>query len=186
MARRDAIAAVALELYLERGFGVSIDDVAAEAGASKQTIYKFFGGREGLARAAMELELEAVIGPMREAAGGDGAPLDRLAAFARAYQDVLFSHRCLAMYRFVIGTASETPEFGQAFDATVLQHVVGLVTPLVAQVSGTDGAHARDLAHQFIGTLQGSELNRALAGVAVDHERLERLRERALESLARS
>ncbi|WP_203653694.1 TetR/AcrR family transcriptional regulator [Demequina activiva] len=186
MARKDSIAQVALELYLERGFGVSIDEVAAEAGASKQTIYKFFGGRDGLARAAMELELERVVGPMREAAAAAGVASARLAAFAEAYQDVLFSSRCLAMYRFVIGTAGETPEFGAAFNDTVVEYVLGLVTPLIAEATGARPAQARDLADQFIGTLQGSELNRALAGVAVDDQRLARLRGRAIATLASS
>lgn len=181
--RRDAIAQAALELYLERGFGVSVDDVAAAAGASKQTIYKFFGGRDGLARAAMELELERVIGPMREAAAGAGDPGERLAAFATAYQEVLFSDDCLAMYRFVIGTAGESPQFGAVFNETVVDYVVGLVTPLVAQVGRYDEDAARDAAERFIGTLQGSELNRALAGTRPDAERLSRLRALALRDV---
>ena len=89
------------------------------------------------------------------------------------------------MYRFVIGTAGETPEFGAAFNETVVEYVLGLVTPLVAQVTGASPEQARDLADQFIGTLQGSELNRALAGVPVDERRLSRLRGQALATLAR-
>ncbi|WP_159448783.1 TetR/AcrR family transcriptional regulator [Demequina sp. NBRC 110053] len=182
--RRDAIAAAALELYLERGFGVSIDDVAAAAGASKQTLYKFFGGRDGLARAAMELELERVIGPMREATSRDGDAFERLADFAAAYQQVLFSERCLAMYRFVIGTANESPDFGRAFNQTVVDYVIGLVTPLIAEVDGDeDDAPAR--AEQFIGALQGAELNRALAGATPDTTRLARLRASGLAGLTR-
>lgn len=180
--RRDAIAAAALALYLERGFDASVDEVAAAAGASKQTIYKFFGGRDGLAQAAMELELERVIGPMRAAAERDGSAQERLAEFAAAYQDVLFSDDCLAMYRFVIGAAGESPEFGEAFDATVVEYVVGLVTPLVAELT-RDADGARDRADRLIGTLQGTELNRALAGVPVDRERLARLRALALAGL---
>ena len=130
----------------------------------------------------MELELERVIGPMRAAAERDGSAQERLAEFAAAYQDVLFSDDCLAMYRFVIGAAGESPEFGEAFDATVVEYVVGLVTPLVAELT-RDADGARDRADRLIGTLQGTELNRALAGVPVDRERLARLRALALAGL---
>lgn len=182
-ARKGAIAQAALDVYLEHGFGVSVDEVAAAAGASKQTIYKFFGGREGLARAAMELELERVIGPMRDAASGTTDARERLAAFAASYQEVLFSDNCLAMYRFVIGAAREHPEFGAAFTTTVVEYVHGLAASLIGELRKTDAHRASAEADAFIGLLQGTELNRALAGIAPHPTALASLRERALHMI---
>ena len=181
--RKAAIAEVALRVYLERGFDVSVDEIAAEAGASKQTIYKFFDGRPGLVRAALALELERVVGPMRDAATRDGEPLERLAEFATAYQVVLFSDECLTMYRFVIGNAHSDAELAMAFNSLVVDYVFGLIAPVVAEATSTTAAEARGLTDAFIGTLQGSEFNRALAGIPVDRTHLEALRNSALAGL---
>ncbi|WP_291378935.1 TetR family transcriptional regulator [Demequina sp.] len=184
--RREAIAQAALQVFLERGFGASVDDVAHVAGASKQTIYKFFGGREGLIRAAMRSELEAVIGPMRLAAEFDGSPQERLERFAQAYQDTLFADNCLAMYRFVIGATREHPSLSAAFNETVVDYITGLVGPAVAEATGTTPSRARELTEMYLGILQGAELNRALAGLPVHAGRLAALRADAVRAVVAS
>lgn len=175
-ARRDAIAEAALRVFLERGFGASVDDVAHAAGASKQTIYRFFGGREGLLKAAMALELEAVIGPMRRAALLKTSPAERLTAFAEAYQETLFADSCMTMYRFVIGAAREHPGLSAIFNEAVMDYVIGLVAPTIADATATEEPRSLALAEMYIGILQGAELNRVLAGLPVDPLRLETLR----------
>lgn len=176
-ARKQAIAEVALEIFIERGFGAAtVDQVAHEAGASKQTIYKFFGDRDGLIAHTLGLELEAVIAPMRAAAKADGDALARLAEFAAAYQDVIFAPRCLSIYRYVIGEINEHPELGDAFTQLITEYVVSLAEPIVAAVTGADAARTAALTDAFIGTLQGTEFNRALAGLPANPERLEALR----------
>ncbi len=182
--RKAAIAEVALRVFLERGFDVSVDDIAAAAGASKQTIYKFFDGRPGLVRAALALELERVVGPMRDAATRPGEPRERLSEFARAYQAVLFSDECLAMYRYVIGHAQTDADLGVAFNGLIVDYVLSLVTPVISEATGAAPRDADALASGFVGALQGSELNRALAGMPANPDRLIALRDHALHMLA--
>lgn len=181
-ARKAAIAEAALDLFLERGFGVSIDDVAQVAGASKQTVYKFFGGREGLVGAAMSLELDRVMGPMRAAAAMEAPPVRKLDAFGAAYQQVIFSPECLSMFRYVVGAAGEDGGYGDVFTTVVVDAVLDTIEPLVAAVTN-EPAHARELADAYVGTLQGAELNRALAGVEVSQQRLAMLRAAALAAV---
>ncbi|MCB2412236.1 TetR/AcrR family transcriptional regulator [Demequina sp. TTPB684] len=185
-ARRDGIANAALQLFLERGFGVSVDEVAQAAGASKQTIYKFFGGREGLIGAAMQSELEAVVGPMRQAAKFAGSPEDRLERFAQAYQDTLFADNCLAMYRFVIGATREHPGLSTVFNETVVEYLSGLVEPAVAAATGADPVRSREIVQMYLGILQGTELNRALAGMSPDASTLAGLRAEAVRAVLKS
>jgi TetR/AcrR family transcriptional repressor of mexJK operon len=180
-ARKQAIAEVALEIFIERGFGAAtVDHVAQQAGASKQTIYKFFGDRDGLIAHTLGLELETVIAPMREAANADGEARRRLDQFARAYQEVIFAPRCLRIYRYVIGEINEHPELGDAFTQTVTEYVVSLAAPIVGEVTGADAARAAELTDAFIGTLQGTEFNRALAGLPANPARLSALRDAAV------
>jgi len=186
-ARKQAIAQVALEIFIERGFGAAtVDHVAQQAGASKQTIYKFFGDRDGLIAHTLGLELEAVIAPMRSAGSADGEPRVRLEEFARAYQEVIFAPRCLRIYRYVIGEINEHPELGGAFNQMITEYVVSLAAPIVTAVTGADAERTAALTDAFIGTLQGTEFNRALAGLPANLERLRALRETAVRTVVES
>jgi AcrR family transcriptional regulator len=183
-ARKQAIAEAALEVFLRLGFGeASIDDVAREAGASKQTIYRFFGGREGLVEAAFGIELARVIAPFDEALAAEGPAIDRLDRAAAAFQHVLFDDRCLRIQRYVIGDATANPGLGARFTGQLTDRLAAAVVPLVSAATGTDAADAGLRAELFLGALQGSELSRALAGEPVDHDRLDALRRAAIATL---
>ena len=88
---RRRILEAAERLFKDRGVtGVSMDDVAAEAGVGKGTLYRRFGDKAGLGIAVLderERELQDAIlrGPPPL---GPGAPSrKRLKAFVRAYLD---------------------------------------------------------------------------------------------------
>ena len=52
-AKRQGILEAATRLFTEQGYdGTSVDDIAAEAGVSKQTVYSHFGNKEKLFGAA--------------------------------------------------------------------------------------------------------------------------------------
>jgi AcrR family transcriptional regulator len=183
--RKSVIAEAALELFIERGFGpVTIEDVASEVGASKQTIYRFFGDRVGLISFCLELELERVIAPMR-AAANTSAPADvKLESIALEFQRLVFADRCLRIYRFVLGEVNSQPQFGQAFTALVTDTVVSMVAKVIGDANGLDERDADVATDVFLGTLQGKELNRALAGAQPREERLSELRAAAIRGLA--
>ncbi|MGR0318957.1 TetR/AcrR family transcriptional regulator [Agromyces sp. ZXT2-3] len=183
-ARKRAIAEAALEVFLRRGFGeATIDEVAREASASKQTIYRFFGGRDGLIEAAFGIELARVIAPFDEAVSADGAADERLDRAAAAFQEVVFDERCLRIQRYVIGDATANPGLGSRFSEQLGGRLAAAVVPLVAEATGSVGPAAELRAELFIGALQGVELSRALAGERVDRDRLDALRRAALETL---
>jgi len=75
----------ARELFAEHGYdGASIRAITQRAGANLGAITYHFGSKDALYEAAME----SVTGPMRshlrDAAGSDGAPLDRIDRVVRA------------------------------------------------------------------------------------------------------
>lgn len=187
--RKAAIAQVALAVFLERGFGTAtMDDVAAAAGASKQTLYRFFGDRDGLVRHVLAAELEGLMAPLVVAAegpgeavasGADGAAA-RLEALAGAYQDMVFSPRALTLYRYVLGGIEEHPGLGVALTEVVTDRIVALVSVPLGDVSGLAGDALDARADAFLGVLQGKEFNRALAGYAPRAERLAALRAAAM------
>lgn len=87
------ILAAAERLFRTHGVaGVTMDDVAAQAGVGKGTLYRRFGDKGGLAVALLdqrerELQQRMLSGPPPL---GPGAPTaDRLGAFVRAYLDLV-------------------------------------------------------------------------------------------------
>lgn len=93
---RAAVLGAAARLFAEHGVAaVSMDQVAAEAGVGKGTIFRRFGDKSGLAAALLDARervlQEAILhGPPPLGPGAD--PLQRLTAFAEAYLDYLLAH----------------------------------------------------------------------------------------------
>ncbi len=87
------VLAAAERLFAARGVGgVTMDDIAAEAGVGKGTLYRRFGDKGGLALALLdERERELQERMLRGAPPlGPGAPpTDRLAAFVASYLDLV-------------------------------------------------------------------------------------------------
>lgn len=90
---RRRVLAAACRLFADQGATqVSMDQVAAEAGVGKGTLFRRFGDRAGLARAVLsEHEMALQDALIRGAPpAGPGAPARaRLRAFGRAYLDFL-------------------------------------------------------------------------------------------------
>jgi AcrR family transcriptional regulator len=90
---RQRVLEAARDLFRARGVEVvTMDDIAAAAGVGKGTLYRRFGDKAGLAEALLDrreadLQEQILTGP---APLGPGAgPGERLAAFLRAYLDLV-------------------------------------------------------------------------------------------------
>ena len=60
--RRSQILDAAAQVFLENGYGgATIDLVIERAGASKATVYSFFGGKDGLFAAIVEERAERIL-----------------------------------------------------------------------------------------------------------------------------
>src|ERR1700730_2750667 len=60
--RRSQILDAAAQVFLENGYaGATIDLVIERAGASKATVYSFFGGKDGLFAAIVEERCERIL-----------------------------------------------------------------------------------------------------------------------------
>jgi TetR/AcrR family transcriptional repressor of mexJK operon len=117
--KRSAILDAARTLFLDRGFdAVTMDDVAATAGASKVTVYKHFSDKRnlfvGVVTAAID---EAEIGT-HDLVAALGATEDLpgdLTAFARQHiVDVTRPH-LIRMRRMIIGEFRRFPELAAAW-----------------------------------------------------------------------
>jgi TetR/AcrR family transcriptional regulator, regulator of autoinduction and epiphytic fitness len=84
--REDAIVSAVNRLLAEKGFeAMTVDEVAADVGIAKASLYKHFASKEELAAAAMVRVLDHALAfiDQRNAAHAEVAPLDQLKAVAR-------------------------------------------------------------------------------------------------------
>jgi TetR/AcrR family transcriptional regulator, regulator of autoinduction and epiphytic fitness len=89
--REDAIVSAVNRLLAEKGFeAMTVDEVAADVGIAKASLYKHFASKEELAAAAMVRVLDHALAfiDQRTAAHAEAAPLDQLKAVARWTMEV--------------------------------------------------------------------------------------------------
>jgi TetR/AcrR family transcriptional regulator, regulator of autoinduction and epiphytic fitness len=83
-AREDAIVASVNRLLAEKGFeSMTVDEVAADVGIAKASLYKHFSSKEALAAAAMTTVLDRALAFLEQEASREAAPIDHLKATAR-------------------------------------------------------------------------------------------------------
>ncbi|AWS47300.1 TetR/AcrR family transcriptional regulator [Streptosporangium sp. 'caverna'] len=129
--------AAALELFGKRDAeGVSIDDVASAAGASRALVYHYFGGKQELYVAALKsaaAQLEARLRPespeVLEGPRGfheGGRPIEELADGLKCYFDFVEGHAAGFAALLKGGPDNRDGEIGEIVDA-VRQHLLRLI-----------------------------------------------------------
>ena len=124
LGKRAAILDVAKRLFTQSGFdGVSMDQIAAEAGVSKLTVYSHFGDKESLFSAAIRAKCEEQMPSALFLAGLEGSLREQLIAIARAFLTLITSEEAIAMHRMMMapgtGDSNVRELFWQAGPQTV-------------------------------------------------------------------
>lgn len=119
--KRRAVLGAARVLFMERGFaGTSMDDVAAMAGVSKQTVYAHFSDKHRLFTELIETDVgqldvakhPLVTGmPESDDIGRD------LREYARFHLSVVMQPELLRLRRMLIGEAERFPDLARAWFA---------------------------------------------------------------------
>lgn len=121
---RAEILAAARELFAARGYGrTSIRAIAAEAGVDPALVHHYFGAKDDLFIAALELPVDprAVLAPVA-AQGPDGAAERLLRTFLSVWDDPALRLPLLGLARSMLDPAG-APLFKDGFLTVVLQPV---------------------------------------------------------------
>lgn len=98
--RRAAVIEAAFVELLEQGAdGVTMLSIARRAGASKETLYSWFGSRDGLLSAMIVSNADATAERVSTALDGNDDPRETLAAFGAGLLRLLTDPRSLALNR---------------------------------------------------------------------------------------
>jgi AcrR family transcriptional regulator len=145
----DRILDAATVVFAREGFDrANMDVIAAEAEATKPTLYARFGSKEGLFRAAVEREYQLRKSRLfRAYAGGDGAPFrERLHSWSSTYFD-LVRERPDA---FVLISEGERHPGAAAVIRRANEEIVDRIAELVVRVSGRQAGHGPRLVAAMI------------------------------------
>jgi AcrR family transcriptional regulator len=108
--RRASILDAATRLVLRDGTaGLTMEDIAREAGVARGTLYLYFDSIDGITAALRDRYTRAMTGGLEPllATGGRGSRLSRLDAFIAALAAALHDHRDL-YHALLSGTTGET------------------------------------------------------------------------------
>jgi TetR/AcrR family transcriptional repressor of mexJK operon len=168
--KHSAILEAATTLFLRNGYGgTSMDEIAALAGVSKQTVYKHFADKAGLFSAIVTAAVDAAGDPVLEdataLAGSDDLAAD-LRALARRQLGQVVQLRLLQLRRLVIGEANRFPDLGRAF------YERGLGRSTAALAAAFERLVARGLLHADDPELAAAHFNLLVMGGAVNRAML--------------
>ena len=166
--KRQAILDAAKRLFLQASFdAVSVDQIAAEAGVSKLTVYSHFKDKEALFFTAIEEQCRQQL-PDTLFEIPTAIPLDQtLLEIGRRFHDLLASEDSIALHRMLIADPRNVERLGELFwsasGARIVASLNGFLKAAVArgELAIDDTSEA---AGQFLALLKG-ELNlRMLCG----------------------
>ncbi len=122
------VLAAAERLFAARGVaGVTMDDVAAEAGVGKGTLYRRFGDKGGLAVALLdqrERELQAAVLSGEPPLGPGATPASRIIAFVTAYLDLVASQLDLVLMSETSSPGARSRTGAHAFWSAHLRYLL--------------------------------------------------------------
>jgi AcrR family transcriptional regulator len=121
-ARPQELLAAALDLFVERGYAATrLDDVAAQAGVSKGTLYLYFANKEDLFKAVVREHLVPVLGETEEAIDQyQGHSSELLREIIMAWWTRVGDTKLSGLTKLMIAESGNFPEVAQFFHDEII------------------------------------------------------------------
>jgi AcrR family transcriptional regulator len=163
----EAILEAATALFLERGYAASIDDIAAAAGVSKQTIYARYACKHDLLAAIVHRTAEDLVSMLGDDAA-KGSAEETLVKFAERFVDIVFDARRVAMQRLVIALSAQFPDLARLYHQSGPLFVQDRLAAFLTREAAAGRLlidDAREATSQLLGLILGVDHMASLMGL---------------------
>ncbi len=135
--RRREIAAVAEQVFFENGFSdTTMQTIAAKAGASKETLYRHFGSKEGLFAEIIENRAKGYLDGLDENFERPGSVGDVLRDLGSRMLEAMVEQKAVALCRTVVAELPRNPDLGNIFYTRGPERVRKRLTEFLAAAVG--------------------------------------------------
>ncbi len=158
LTKRQAILKAAARMFLERGYrGTSMELVATESGAGRQTVYNQFASKKALFDATVALLWEDMAVEKIISRVGTGCPCEEvLTEIGNAIADFWVPEEAVAFARMIIAESIQFPELARGFLVSGRDPARRAVVDYLSALRDTQALRVPDpdlAAAQFIGLL---------------------------------
>lgn len=158
-AKREAIVSAAIASFFKHGFGgTSIEQIAADAGVSKVTVYNHFGDKRGLFTAAVEHECSRLRAHFSIQEIDRDTLREQLTAIGTAMVAFLSRPEMVQFERRIAAETENEPELGAAFLAAGPHRMKKVFAQFIRQMCDAGQMKADDpelAAEQFSSMCKG-------------------------------
>jgi TetR/AcrR family transcriptional repressor of mexJK operon len=166
--KRASIVGGAKDVFLRHGFeGASMDGIAAAAGVSKMTVYRYFRSKEELFAGVIRDLCARIIDEDLERML-ERRPEEALRGFARKMVTILFARDTVELHRIVIAESRRFPALGRLFYNSGPEACIAMLAAYIERHSSRKTLNLRNprrTAEEFLELLRGYAHLRVLLGV---------------------
>jgi AcrR family transcriptional regulator len=145
----------ARQVFLMKGFaGASIDQITAQAGVSKASLYRYFNSKDGLFSSLIAAEAERIARALPSIDPEDPDPGSALRQIGIAILETLSNPTTIITLRLIIGALSRFPQLGEEFRRTSLGPTVEEIAAYLdvrATICGVRIGDSHAAAEEFAG-----------------------------------
>jgi TetR/AcrR family transcriptional regulator, mexJK operon transcriptional repressor len=176
--KREKIVRSAAKLFLERGYdSVSINEIIAVVGGSKETIYSNFGSKAKLFEAVVEQLCSDVT--IRIDTRPIGSLQEQATRIAHSFVSIVLTPQIISFHRLVTSIGREFPAAGRLFYQTGPETVYRIFAEWIAQHQKSGNIRAdqdpRRLAILFHDMLIGEQILSWLTSASTQKDRAKRI-----------
>jgi TetR/AcrR family transcriptional repressor of mexJK operon len=164
--KRRAILEAGREVFMRGGYeGTSMDEVAAVAKVSKQTVYKHFSDKQTLFAEIVNNDMEGRADELAQALAETERDKSDLRELARRHIASIVKPEVMRMRRMVIGEADRFPELARAWSETGIQVGLAKLAERFAELAQSGVLRVEDpqrAAEHFNWLVLSTPLNRSM------------------------
>ena len=166
--KRANIVGGAKDVFLRHGFErASMDGIAAAAGVSKMTVYRYFRSKEELFAGVIRDLCERIIDEDLERML-ERRPEEALRGFARKMVTILFARDTIELHRIVIAESRRFPALGRLFYKSGPEACIAMLAAYLERHNSRNTLNLRNprrTAEEFLELLRGYAHLRVLLGL---------------------